>query len=95
MIINELSDRQATFPGNSILVKKRRGGGGGSSRPVQLPWATKPQQQLVQWDMYHVFHRLLSTTHFRKLVYFTKMPLIHSQQLPAPYRRLIDGLRQN
>ena len=47
-------------------------------------------------DMYYVFYRLLSTTHVRS--WFTNLeqtPRNRSQQLPAPYKLLIDGIKQN
>ena len=42
--------------------------------------------------MYIVFYRLLSKTHFRKL---EQSPLNCSQKLPAPYKQLIDEIKQN
>ena len=47
-------------------------------------------------DMYYVFYRLLSTTHFRS--WFTNLEQTsrnRSKQLAAPYKLLIDGIKQN
>ena len=52
------------------------------------------------WDFYRLvnklFYRLLSTSYFRS--WFTNLEqttLNRSQQLPAPYKRLIDKIKQN
>ena len=53
------------------------------------------QDETSNWlglgDMCNVFYRLLSTSYFRN--WFTNLeqtPLNRSQQLPAPYKRLVD-----
>ena len=46
--------------------------------------------------MYYVFYKLLSTTYFNLERWFTnleKTPLNRGQQLPAPYKRLIDEIK--
>ena len=58
------------------------------------PFTDETSHRLGLCDMYYVFYRLLSTTHFRKL--FTNLeetPLNRSQQLPAPIKRLIGRIK--
>ena len=63
---------------------------------VGLIYRRNIKSRLGLCDMYYVFHRLLSTTTLES--WFTNLeqtPLNRSQQLLAPYKRLIDEIKQN
>ena len=60
------------------------------------PFTDKTWNWLGLCDIYYVFYKLLSTTYFRKLVSnLEQTSLNRSQQSPAPYKRLIDEIKQN
>ena len=51
----------------------------------------------INWDcdMYNVFYRLLSTTHLESWFTNSEQTPLNRQQLTAPYKRIIDRIKQN
>ena len=54
---------------------------------------TKHQIDWGLCDMYYAFYRLALESWLSN--YLEQTPLNRSQQLPAPYKRLIDEIKQN
>ena len=45
--------------------------------------------------MYNVFYKLLSTTHLESWFTNSEQTPLNRQQLTAPYKRIIDRIKQN
>ena len=57
------------------------------------PFTDETSNPLGLCHMYYVFYRLLSTTHW--FINLEQTPLNRIQHLPAQYKRLVDGIKQN